>query len=199
MLLWNKNKGQGWFEAAGSYSSTRFVAVENRFLIASRYVDIHRDNAKTFSYEFGSILRDSGSIFGSMMDALVKEGSADAKVESNFSDYRVYLEREIPDINKRTIQVRPCFPTGMIIPFEALQEAKGTPEWWNAYNRIKHSEYAEFRSGNLENCLTALSALALMGFFMNWFVSDQLFVNVGIVYPETSIDMSSERRLFLQS
>jgi len=199
MLLWNKNKGQGWFEAAGSYSSTRFVAVENRFLIASRYVDIHRDNAKTFSYEFGSILRDSGSIFGSMMDALVKEGNTDAKVESNFSDYRVYLKREIPDIHKRTIQVRPRFPTGMIIPFKALQETEGTPEWWNAYNRIKHSEYDEFRSGNLENCLTALSALALMGFFMSWFVSDQLFVNVGIVYPETSIDMSSERRLFLQS
>ena len=196
MLLWNKYKAQGWFEAAVSYSSTRFIAVENRFLIASRYVDIQRDNAKTFSYEFASILRDSGSIFGSVMDALVRGSNTVAKGETNFGDYRVYLRTEIPDVQRRTIQVRPRFPEGMLVPFEALQEQAGTPEWWNAYNRIKHSEYDEFRSGNLEHCLTALSALALLGFLMSWFVSDRLSVNVGIVYPETSIDMSPERRLF---
>ena len=196
MLLWNKYKGQGWFEAVASYSAARFIVVESRFLIASRYVDVQTDNAKTFSYEFASILRDSGSIFSSVMDALVRGSNTIAKGETNFGDYRVYLKTEIPDIQGRTIQVRPCFPEGMLVPFEALGESSSTPEWWNAYNRIKHSEYDEFRSGNLENCLTALSALALLGFFMSWFVSDPLFVNVGIVYPEKSNVISPEKRLF---
>jgi hypothetical protein len=198
-LLWNKYKGQEWFEAAISYSSTRFRAVENRFLIATRYVDIHGDNGKTFSYEFASILRDCGSIFGSLMDALVRGSNTVTKPESNFGDYRDYLRKEISDIHRRTLQVRPRFPLGMVVPFEALEKLTGTPEWWEAYNRIKHSEYDEFRSGNLENCVTALSALALLGFLMSWFVSDQLFVNVGGVLKEESIDMSREWRLFPSS
>ena len=198
-LLWNKYKAQEWFEAASSYSSTRFMAVENRFLIASRYVDIHRDNSNTFSYEFATILRDCGSIFGSLMDALLRGSNTVNKAESNFGDYRGYLRKEIPDIHKRTVQVRPRFPSGVVVRFEGLQQRTGVPKWWDTYNRIKHSEYDEFRSGNLENCVTALSALALLGFLMSWFVSDQLFVNVGIAYDEKSIDMSPERRLFSPS
>ncbi|MBN1367036.1 MAG: transposase [Dehalococcoidales bacterium] len=147
--------------------------------------------------EFASLLRDCGSIFSSVMDALVKGSNAITKDRSDFGDYRVYLKKQIPDIHRRTLQVRPRFPAGMIIPFEALQDQTGTPGWWIAYNRIKHSEYDEFRSGNLEHSLTALAAIALLGFFMSWFISDQLFVNVGIVYPERSIDMTPERRLFI--
>ena len=37
-----------------------------------RYVECDRDNSYTFSYEFGSILRDIGSIFGSVLDTLVR-------------------------------------------------------------------------------------------------------------------------------
>lgn len=196
-LLWNKYKGQEWFEGAISYSSTRFMAVENRFLIASRYVDIHRDNGKTFSYEYASILRDCGSIFGSLMDALVRGLNEVIKEKLFFKDYSEYLRKEILDVHRLTIQVRPRFPAGMVVPFEALKEAKGIPAWWSAYNGNKHNEYDKFRLGNLENCTTALSALSLLGFLMSWFSSDQLFVNVGMVYDEKSVDMAPERRLFL--
>ena len=195
-VLATKFENQSWFSHATSYLSSHFAAVEARMQTTFRYVELHTENRNTFSYEFASILRDSGSIFGSVADALVRGASAAPTREYNFSDYRDFLRREIPDIGQRTICVRPCFPAGIVVPFEELQTATGTPGWWDAYNKVKHHEYYEFRMGNLENCVTAVSALALLGFLMRIFISDALFVNVGIVYHTNSIDMSEKRRLF---
>jgi len=195
-VLATKFKNQSWFSHAASYLSSRFPAVEARMQTTFRYVELHTENRNTFSYEFASILRDSGSIFGSVADALVRGASAAPIREYNFGDYRDFLRREVPDIGQRTICLRPCFPAGIVVPFEELQTTTGTPGWWDAYNKVKHHEYAEFRVGNLENCVTAVSALALLGFLMGIFISDALFGNVGVVCPANSIDMSEKRRLF---
>ena len=195
-VLATKFGNQSWFSHATSYLSSHFPPVEARMQTAFRYVELHSENRNTFSYEFASILRDSGSVFGSVADALVRGASAPPRREYNFGDYRNFLRREVPDIGQRTVCVRPCFPVGIIVPFEELQTATGTPGWWNAYTKVKHHEYQEFRMGNLANCITAVSGLALLGFLMGIFISDALFVNVGIAYHANSIDMSEERRLF---
>ena len=112
----------------------------------------------------------------------------------DFGDYRDFLLSHVPDIFKRTVTLRRCFPTGTVVPFEELQT--GTLAWWHAYNQVKHHEYDDFRKGNLENCVTAVSGLALLGHLMGVFVSDAMYVNVGIAYPDNSVDVSDERRLF---
>lgn len=195
MLLWNKYKGQEWFESANTYCFHRFNIVESRLLTASRYVEINTDNRATFSYEFASILRDCGSIFASTIDAFVKGTKTTPKPETYFSDYRDFLCEEITNINKISLQIRPCFPSGLIVPFQGLEKPTGTPNWWDAYNHVKHNEHEEFRWGNLENCVIAISALALLGFYTSWFRSDQLFANVGMPYDE-SMKSSVEKLLF---
>lgn len=195
-VLRNKFTNQTWFQRAASYLSSRFPSVEERLQTAFRYVDLHRDNRGTFSYEFASILRDSGSLFCSVADALVAGTKATTGRRYDFGDYRGFLLSEIPDIHKRTVSLRSCFPAGLIVPFEELQTETGTPAWWHAYNQLKHHEYDNFHTGNLENCVTAVSGLALLGHLMGVFVSDAMFVNVGIAYPDNSVDMSDERRLF---
>ena len=195
MILWNKYKEQGWFESANQYCFHRFNIVESRLLTASRYVEINTHNRNTFSYEFASIIRDCGSIFTSTMDAFVKGTKATAKSETYFSDYRNFLCREITNIDKISLQIRPCFPSGLIVPYEGLEIPTGVPIWWNAYNHVKHNEHEEFRWGNLENCVVAISALALLGFYMSWFRSDQLFVNVGTPYDK-SLEASVGQLLF---
>jgi len=195
-VLSNKFAGQGWFQRATSYLSSRFPPVEERLQNAFRYVELHTDNRATFSYEFASILRDSGSLFSSVADALVAGAKAMTGRRYDFGDYRGFLQGEVPDIYRRTVTLRSCFPAGIVVPFEELQTATGIPVWWHAYNQVKHHEYDEFRMGNLENCVSAVSALALLGHLMGIFISDAMFVNVGIAYPENSVDMSNERRLF---
>ena len=195
-VLTNKFANQGWFQLAASYLSSRFPAVEERLQNALRYVDLHRDNRDTFSYEFASILRDSGSLFSSVADALLAGAKTTTGCRYDFGDYRDFLLSEVPDIFKRTVTLRRCFPAGVVVPFEELWTGIGIPAWWNAYNQVKHHEYDEFRKGNLENCVAAVSGVALLGHLMGVFVSDVMFVNVGIAYPDNSVDISDERRLF---
>jgi hypothetical protein len=194
MKLWNKYKGQDWFESANSYCFQRFKAVEDRLFTATRFVEIHTKNRTTFSYEFASILRDCGSIFGSTLDGFVRgSGQSNAK-ETNLGHYRDFLLSEIPDIHTHSLQIRPCFPGGLIVPFDGFASSKGAPAWWDAYNQVKHNEHMDFEVGNLEYALTALSALTLIGFYGSWFVSDPLFVNVG--FPLQNSGYGSERLLF---
>ena len=195
-MLRNKFTNHGWFQLAASYLSSRFLAVEERLQTALRYVELHKDNRDTFSYEFASILRDSGSLFSSVADALVAGTKATTGHKYKFGDYRDFLLSEVPDIFRRTVTLRHCFPGGIVVPFEELRARAGVPAWWHAYNQVKHHEYDDFRKGNLENCVTAISALALLGHLMGVFVSDAMFVNVGIAYSDSSVDVSDERRLF---
>jgi len=195
-ILQRKFGDEAWFSCAASYLSSRFLSVEARLQTTFRYVDLNRENRNAFSYEFASILRDSGSIFSSVADALVRGAKGAPKHEYDFGDYREFLREEVPDIHRRTVCLRPCFPAGIVVPFEELCERTGTPKWWHAYNLVKHREYYEFHVGNLENCVIAVSALALLGQLMGVFISDGLFINVGIAYDEKSVDMSDERQLF---
>lgn len=195
-VLGNKFRDQDWFKDAASYLSSRFPSVEARLDAVFRYVELHVGNRRTFSYEFASILRDSGSVFGSVLDALLRGARGAPKGQYTFADYRDFLRREVLDIHKRSVHIRPCFLKGTVVPFEELRTTTGTPDWWNAYNAVKHSEYTEFPLGNLEHCVSAVSALALLGFLMGVLGADRLFVNVGIAYDEDSIGMSNERRLF---
>jgi hypothetical protein len=193
LILRQKYYNEAWFKPAQNYWSNRFTIIEGRFFEATRFVEIHTDNRSTFSYEFASILRDCGSAFGSVMDMFVKETKAvKPGTDTNISDYRKFLCELIKDISKRSLQIRPLFPKGLVLPFEDMKSDSDSPKWWDAYNKVKHNEYIDFRSGNLENCVNALSSLALLGNFSGWLISDQFFVNVGIPYTEDSV----QKKLF---
>ena len=189
-----------WFLRAASYWESRFRAVQGRLVATFRYVEFHAGNRDAFSYEFASILRDAGSIFGSVADAVTRGAGVASKRrradEYSFPDYRHFLLGQDPDLPRRTVDLRPLFPASVVVPFEELTDRRGIPRWWDAYNGVKHREYDEFPRGNLENSVTAVCALALLGNLMATFVSDDLFVNVGVVRHPASIDLANERRLF---
>jgi hypothetical protein len=198
-MLRERFEREDWFSRAQSYWLSQFSSVEGRLLSAFEYVELHPENRETFSREFASILRDAGSVFGSVADELVRgAGLTPRRKDGNydFVDYRDFLRKEVPDLHRRTVDLRPVFPVSGVAPFEELQNEPGIPAWWHAYNSVKHRGAKEFRAGNLENAVTAVSALALLGALIGTFVSDPLFVNVGIAYKEGPVDLSDQRRLF---
>ncbi len=135
-----------------------------------RYVDCHPKNGKTFSYEYGSILRDAGSCFGSVMDRLVR---AIKPVQGNLDirDYTEWLSkglmkyvsldgRRLDSIELAGAEIRILLDRRLLARFLPHVTFKRPPQWWNAYNSVKHSDFEKFHEGNLENCLNALAALA---------------------------------------
>lgn len=190
---------EDWFARARDYLVARRAAIQQRLQTTFRFVELNRENSATFSYEFASILRDSGSVFGSVLDLLVKGREGDFNFQTNFGDYRMLLLDEDPDIYRLTVQVRPLFPRGVLVPLQALSQANGVPGWWRAYNNVKHSEYENFRDGNMSNAVLSVAALVILEHFMNTLLPDNIWVNIGIAYSDTSIDMSDEKLLFHDS
>lgn len=190
---------EDWFTRARDYLVARRAAIQQRLQTTFRFAELNRENGATFSYEFASILGDSGSVFGSVLDSLVKGKKGDFSAQTNIKDYGMLLLDEDPDIHHRTVQVRPLFPRGMLVPLSALSQANEMPGWWRAYNNVKHSEYENFRDGNMRNAVLSVASLVILEHFTNTLLPDNIWVNIGIAYSDTSIDMSDERRLFHDS
>ena len=107
MYLLYKYRDQDWFEFASNYVFSRFEAIEIRFIETTRYVEIHTDNRLTFSYEYASILRDCGSTFGSLLDAIIKGAKiVKSETNTNIADYRKLLHEQINEIDRMSIQIR---------------------------------------------------------------------------------------------
>ena len=60
-----------WYNSLFGYLLLRYKQIEGRVKETSRYVEIQSDNKGTYSYEFGSIIRDIGSVFSSLLDCIV--------------------------------------------------------------------------------------------------------------------------------
>ena len=79
-----------WYNDILSYLLQRYASIERRLIDTLRYVACHPENRNTFSYEYASILRDSGSVFSSVLDRLIRETTAISK-EPDISDYKKWL------------------------------------------------------------------------------------------------------------
>lgn len=69
------------------------------------------------------------------------------------------------------------------------------PSRWTAHNKVKHVDAMEYRLGNLQHCLNAVAAFALLGHLLGAMGADTLLVNVGTVDGDNAIDVRLDRRL----
>ena len=187
-----------WFPEILSYLSNRYPAIESRMTGTFRYVQLHPNNRYAFSYEFGSILRDASSVFGSLTDRLARLTTSEHLPKYlNFGHYRTFLVGNVPDIASLTVKVR-MLDAGVLVPLRELEYPRHIPRWWDAYNKLKHSEILNYKDGNLENTLNSIGGLAILGFLLGTFgfliggASSPLFHNIGISYAKSSIDITQE-------
>lgn len=146
-----------------------------------RYVACHPNNRNTFSYEYASILRDAGSVFGSVMDRLVRETSS-VSGQLDIRKYREWLRSEVENIHSLAAEINYPLAERVLLPFLTLKDENGRLEWWNAYNELKHSDIDKFQVGNFENALNSVAALAILVTLMGEVPT--LFPNVGFFEPE---------------
>ncbi len=194
-LLKTKYGASRWFKETSDYLGQRYQQEEGRMEEAFKFVTLSRDNGSVYSYEFSSILRDTGSSIGSVLDMLIRNTTTKPRKYYNFRDYCLFLSTNIPDIHLRSVSVNSLFPM-VLIPFSALGTTQPKPKWWLAYTKVKHSEVSDCKQANLSNALGSLAALAILGTLLACFIRTRLFVNVGLVYPSGDPAVSSERILF---
>lgn len=188
-LLNQKYGGNEWLIRSLLYMIARYHPLENRMIETFRYVECHTDNSYTFSYEFGSILRDIGSTFGSVLDTLVRYCENRSPSERlDISDFRKWLRSKIGNISLVVVGINAPRQDRYIPPFSSWVGSESRLEWWTAYNEVKHSDIEEYREGNFRNCIISLSALAIIYTLIDSPSRNgnriKLFSEIGFVEPD---------------
>ena len=62
-----------WVPKLSAYLSKEYQQIENRLEETLDFVALVKEHGNTYSHKFTSILRDSGSVFSSVMDELVRQ------------------------------------------------------------------------------------------------------------------------------
>src|SRR5260370_15405907 len=86
-----------------------------------RYVEVHSENCDAFSYEFAGILRDCGSVFPSVLDAMIRGSGFRRKRQTDIADYKAFLGAQDDRLYLYSVQFRSRFPNGLILPLYSLR------------------------------------------------------------------------------
>ena len=188
--LHSKFGKEAWYEELYGYSSLRYFPIERRITDATRYVEMCTENKTTFSYEFASIIRDVGSTFGSLLDGLVRN-AVGKKGDLDIRDYIKFVVDEVKDVETLCLRLKTSFTHSFVFPFENVKKSPPTLEWWNAYNKLKHSDIDNFKDGCLAHAINGLASLATLYVLMDYHGAfsrrSELFFGVGYYSPMAKV------------
>lgn len=141
-----------------------FSYLEKRLIGTQKYVAFEKENIKTFSLEYASIINDCCGIINGFCFELCREDNAD-KNELELNDYISYFDR-----NNYKLDFEVYFLKFFIKPWEKLKntEYTRTPQWWIDYNKIKHSGKPNFQKATLKNAISCLAGLYVLLFYYDY-------------------------------
>ena len=134
-----------------------FHAFEDDLEHLSRYVEFSPDNYATYSLELVRLLLAAGSEVDVALKALCAKTEPRRKPK-NISDYKKILLPKFKEITSQPVKIRKFGIT--VVPWEGWDTK--SPQWWQAYNHVKHSRLSNYRLGNLENVLHAVAGLGVV-------------------------------------
>jgi len=134
-----------------------YFSLEDDLMETNRYVEICEDNFDTYSTQFTRLLLAAASEVDVVAKMLCKQIDPHGKPK-NIDDYRRVIVPAFPAI--LAIQMGIEWNPLRIKPWESWARSTPTnPDWWCAYNGVKHERNANFKDGNLRNALAAIASL----------------------------------------
>ena len=137
-----------------------FLAIERDLDVLSRYVEFHDDNFKCYSLEIARILLAAGAEADVVCKLLYQPGGSKS---DGIDAHRKQITTLFPALPTFGVQI-PQF--GMKLePWVNWTSAK-SPDWWMAYNKIKHERDSHFHLANLLNALNAVAGLFVVVLYL---------------------------------
>ena len=146
----------------------RYKKLETNTINLSKYVTIDNTNFETYSEEFGDLL----VLIGNEIDTFFRDMFACPNVISyihtnnantsnvNINTYKKIFNK-LYELSENIVFIQYGFGEKFNLkPFDNFYNS--TPNWWNAYNGLKHEYYDSIKLGNLENVLNAMSGLFIL-------------------------------------
>jgi hypothetical protein len=137
-----------------------FLSIERDFIETIDFVDLHTDNKNTYSNAYAKLLLLIGSEADVVAKMLCKQANP-ASAAGNIDQYRSELCAKFPGIHtteieiaKYNMKIQPWLSWGPVV-------AK-SPDWWRAYNGVKHERDKHFHDANQEYTLHGLCGLMVL-------------------------------------
>jgi len=129
----------------------------------SRFVDINSQNFRTYSIEFVRILLAAGSEIDVVAKILCNCIDS-TKSYGNINEYRDTIIAKFPKFPSMIIDV-PQYEL-QLTPWNEWSQHRN-PNWWRAYNDVKHERDNYFADANLENTLNAVAGLFVVVWYLH--------------------------------
>jgi hypothetical protein len=181
-----------WFRELRAYIMMRYHPLEDRLINTFRYVECNPANINVFSYEYASILRDTGSVFSSAMDRLLSQTQyprGGKKSTYNIVDYCNWLTENVEKIEQVTLGLNYPIEHKYLQPLKGISDTTKKMEWWIAYNCVKHHDMKKSFKGNLGNALNGVAALAVL-YASSVSRGIRLFEEIGFFEPQAFVEKS---------
>ncbi len=161
-----------------------YLDLEEQLIATKRFVDFNKNNEKTFSIEYLKLLQATCSEIDVVAKIMAEYFDNEFKMfeRKDIQKWGWVIQRHIADIEKITVTFSNDW---IIVPWEnwkyehyqdkrgnnryRLLKGKSTPEWWTAYNKVKHERTSNYKNGqtnyvraNLGNLLSAMAALFIL-------------------------------------
>lgn len=137
-----------------------FLALERDMEAVARYVEFDESNFSTYSIELGMLLFAAASEVD-VIAKLLCEYIDPAAQRNNIRDYKAVLRPAMPHLPDAKIFV-PRY--GLTLNPWLNWRGPQNPQWWLAYNKVKHERNIHFNQATLKNALNALGALLIFTF-----------------------------------
>ena len=134
-----------------------FLALESDIKNLSRYVEFCEENWQTYSIEIAHIMLSVCSeidVFSKMICSEI--GCTPCE---NMRDFREALNPKFSEISNMQVMMPQYGLTFQ--PWQNWSQNK-KPDWWQAYQDVKHNRDLEYPKANLKNLLNAISGLFVL-------------------------------------
>src|SRR4030042_5009668 len=133
-----------------------FLALEKDIEVLSRFIEFSEKNFECYSLEIARILFAAAS----EVDVVAKQLCVKVNTNSTASNIHQYRD-EIKNVYSNIPNFKVTIPRfGLeLSPWTNWNNPNGVPDWWTAYNKVKHNRNTDYDKGNLKNCLNAVAGL----------------------------------------
>lgn len=177
-----------------------FLTLDEDLTRLSRFIEFDQDNFSCFSIECARILLAAASEVDVVAKQICQESIGGSKA-NNILEYREVIcsrHTKLPEI-----QVMIPRYGIKLTPWNRWSEGEN-PDWWRAYNKVKHERNAHFREASLINTLNSTAGLftLLLLFHRDLAESGRLSPNpvlfrVGHPFQVDTMMWSAEERTFI--
>jgi hypothetical protein len=139
------------------------LAIEGDLERLSRFVEFDERNFDCFSIEISRILLASAAEVDVVCKQICKKlnPKSTAKGIQRYRDEILSAYPPVPDFEV----LLPRYGL-RLKPWSNWSGTSGVPDWWTAYNKIKHHRDTEYHQANLKNALNAVGGLFVMVLYL---------------------------------